>query len=408
MNAHDPQEPTCRGRLVTGHVTMTTRPTSRLYLFKTVSIALGLLVPLLAAELVMRFLPFHTGLHSVPVNDMNPVYHFTNNQRFTYSRDWDFKNIHHRRTNNFGFVSDIDYDPGASSPLLVMIGDSYIEAAQNDFEETAQARLGARVGTGGRVYALGAGFAPLSQYLAWAEFARNTFHPDAVVVNVVGNDFDQSLLSVQQSLARKVFGGMHYFVKDADAGLRLVRVDLEKDPLQEFLKRSALAQYLVRNVGIQSVVPNMVQSWQIFRNKGDVPAFVGNVPSAADENHVQASKQVVDTFLNVLPEKSGLPPSRILLTVDGLRPELYDEKELAKVQSSYFAVMRRYLVETAQQRGFEVIDLQPLFTERFKRTNERAERIFDYHWNGVGHEVMAEAVATSNVFATTFARDERM
>jgi len=222
-------------------------------------------------------------------------------------------------------------------------------------------------------------------------------------VNVVGNDFDQSLLSVQHSSSRDVFAGMHYFVHDSGGQLQLVRIDLEQAPLRELLKSSALAQYLARNVGVQNVVTRLSEAWQISRNKGDVPAFVGNVPSLADDARIQDSKRVVDAFLNMLPEKSGLPPRRILITVDGLRPELYDEKELAKVETSYFAVMRRYLIEMAHNRGFEAVDLQPLFIERFQRTYQRSERSFDYHWNEVGHEVMAEGVATSEVFAMTFA-----
>ena len=370
---------------------------------KTISILLGICLSLVIGEGVLRFLPFHTGLHSVRVNDNNPIYHFVPNRKFTYSRDWDFKNVHSRRTNNFGFVSDIDYDPHGAGPLLVIIGDSYVEAAQNDYKDTVQARLSERVGSAGRVYAVAAGFAPLSQYLAWADFARDTFHPDALVVNVVGNDFDQSLLSVQHSSSRDVFAGMHYFVHDSGGQLQLVRIDLEQAPLRELLKSSALAQYLARNVGVQNVVTRLSEAWQISRNKGDVPAFVGNVPSLADDARIQDSKRVVDAFLNMLPEKSGLPPRRILITVDGLRPELYDEKELAKVETSYFAVMRRYLIEMAHNRGFEAVDLQPLFIERFQRTYQRSERSFDYHWNEVGHEVMAEGVATSEVFAMTFA-----
>ena len=58
-----------------------------------------------------------------------------------------------------------------------------------------------------KVYSFGFSGAPLSQYLKWAEFSVDKFNVSHLVINVVANDFDESLLKYKQS------PGFHYFEK---------------------------------------------------------------------------------------------------------------------------------------------------------------------------------------------------
>src|SRR3954471_23192554 len=82
---------------------------------------------LLAAEIVMRFLPVSTGLRSMPVNAADPVLHFTPDRPFMNSLGWDFHNVVRGRVNNAGFVNDQDYVRDGA-PVIAVIGDSFIEA----------------------------------------------------------------------------------------------------------------------------------------------------------------------------------------------------------------------------------------------------------------------------------------
>jgi hypothetical protein len=51
---------------------------------------LAVAVCLLAAEVVPWFLPVQSSLHPIAVNAASPVFRFTPNRDFVYSRDWDF------------------------------------------------------------------------------------------------------------------------------------------------------------------------------------------------------------------------------------------------------------------------------------------------------------------------------
>src|SRR6185503_20945893 len=81
-------------------------------------------VCLLAAEVVLRFLPVPTALRSMPVNAANPVLHFTPNRPFVNSLGWNFHTVVRGRVNNAGYVNDQDY-VREGLPLIAVIGDSF-------------------------------------------------------------------------------------------------------------------------------------------------------------------------------------------------------------------------------------------------------------------------------------------
>jgi hypothetical protein len=361
---------------------------ARQVLLATLSIVIGLLLPLGLAEGGLRLLPVRSALQSLPVNERNPVRRFTPNREFTFSRDWDFKLVNKGRTNNYGFINDQDYDSTARTPLLAVVGDSYVEAQMVPFRETLQGRLARCVGGQGRVYSFGVSGAPLSQYLAEAGFARAGFRPDGIVVVVVGNDFDESF---------KAALGDHYFRQDSN-GLVLARVDYTPSPGRRLMRESALARYLTLNLagGVNKLR-------RLLRGRPAVGAqTVGNTAAAFTPERLEKSQRAVDQFLTALPSYSGVDPAHTALVVDAIRPEMYSEDSLKAAAGSFFDLMRRYFIQQAGLRGFEVVDMQPRLIHRHALDGSRFEFPSDDHWNGRGHEEAARAVASSRVFREVF------
>jgi hypothetical protein len=64
--------------------------------------------------------------------------------------------------------------------------------------------------------------------------------------------------------------------------------------------------------------------------------------------------------------------------------------------------MRARFTSEASRRGYEVVDLQPRFVERSRDGRTRYEYLTDGHWNPAGHEVVAEALAGSQVYRRIF------
>jgi hypothetical protein len=361
-------------------------------------VGLSLTAILLGLEVLLRFLPVSEGLRGVPVNEENPVYRLSPNRTLHWSKGWNFQLGNEIHTNNYGFISNWDYDPAAGSPLLAMIGDSFVEAAMLPFDQTAAGILGRLAGDRGRVYPFGSSGSALSQYLAYARYARDEFRPDGMVIIIVGNDFDESLLQYRRN------PGFHYFVEQADGRLALQRIDRSIPWWKDLFVMPTLGRYIVMNLEAGNVVERVKQWTASF--PGGTRRFVGNVDVDPEPGRVTDSERAVDEFLARLPKMAGLPAGRILLVLDAPRPEIYAPDELEAVQNSYFEIMRRYLIDKASAAGYQLIDLEVVFAADYQRRGLRFEYPHDYHWNPTGHEVVARAIGRSPVFQAVFGRRE--
>ena len=344
----------------------------------SMTIALALLTCVVVAEVVLRFLPVASGLRALPVDAQNPVARFTPNRRFVFSRGWSLSLVNHGRTNNAGFVNDQDYDPSQNAPLLAVIGDDYVEAAMVPYESTLQGRLARALAGQARVYSFGASGAQLSQYLAWADYVRETFCPTSLVVVVTPNDADQSLLKYWKD------EGFYHFRESEGGALVLERVDYRPSRLRQALRQSALARYVLMNG------PGLFA--------GRVGAVSGSTPPDPGQTRLRDSQRAVDAFCAELPVRSGVPPQRTVLVVDALRPAVYDARSREAAALTFPGRVRRYLVERGRAAGFEVVDLEPIFASHFARTHRRFEHANEAHWSALGHGIVAEAVAGSVVF----------
>jgi len=362
-------------------------------LFAALSVALSLVACLFAAEIALRFLPVATGLWAVPVNAAQPVFRFSPNREFLFSRDWNFSLVNRGRVNNDGFINDRDYVENDPRPLLAVVGDSYVEAAMVPNAQTFYRRLGDKLKTNGRIYSFAASGAPLSQYLVWAQYAAQKYRAAGVAIVVVGNDFDESLWAYDQR------PGLHVYVPDADGRLQLRRTDYAPSPFRYLVRHSALGRYLVFHLHALDMARDAAARWGLIsRAHAEMPQYVGNTASAASPERVRDSEAAIAAFFDDLGKMVPLPPDRIAFLVDGARYE----RDIAITERSYFGLMRVRFMSEAARRGYEVIDLQPHFVARSRDGQTRYEYATDGHWNPDGHAVVADALAASQVYAKVF------
>lgn len=368
-------------------------PAHRALAFRLAALLLGSLLALLMAEGIFRVLPVATGVHAMPVDESNPLFHFQPDQDFVWSIGWNFETVNRGRTNHQGFVNDQDYDPRDPRPLLAVVGDSYVEALMVPYDDTVHGRLAHALAARARVYSFAASGAPLSQYLAWARHARDTYQPRSLAVVVVGNDFDESLSRY------RIGPGFHQYVATAGGALELRRFDYRPGGIRRLLRRSALARYLVFNLHAEVAVARLLAGL-VPAAEAVQPRFVGNTDSDAGNARVADSKAAVDAFLSALPEAAGVPAGRIAFLVDADRAHVYmGEAAQAAVAGSYFVVMRDYFMARAVEQGFEVVDMDPTFRAAFAADGRRFEFESDAHWNARGHEVAAGALARTRAVA---------
>jgi len=367
-----------------------------------VAIALGFLFPVAIAEIVLRFLPVVDGAYTTAVNSAHPLLHFEPNHTFTYSVGPRLEYANTGKINNVGWVNDQTYDSTATTPLLAIVGDSYVEAFIVPYRESLQGRLAAAAGGSRRVYSFGMSGWPLSQYLAASEVIAGGYRPAALIVNVVANDFDESLLRYKNAR------GFHFFREIGADSLALQRIDYtprwyyaswpHRRAYVWIVRHSALWRYAGAQLNLVGKVRDLFSPPSGSRVAKSENDYVGNVPRVVEPERMALSKRAVDEFLRELPRRSGLSPRCIAFIVDGMRPQLYDARQLEQAATSYFGEMRRYFMDNARAGGFEVIDMQPIFVAHYAATRQRVEFPHDGHWNSTGHRLAADAVAKSRVF----------
>src|SRR5262249_32300472 len=224
-------------------------------LLQLTSIAIGIAGFFVFAEIVLRFLPVATGMSSRPVTAQSPVFRFDSDRDFVYSKGWNFEMVNHGHVNNDGWVNDQDYHSDDSSPLVAIVGDSFVEAVMVPYAQTFHGLLAKYFRDKLRVYSFGASGAPLSQYLIWASYAVHQFKARALVINVVSTDFDESLIKY------RVAPGFWFYAPDPAGQLQLRLVEYRPGLMRSIVRHSAVLRYLAINVGVAYLTP---RKWMTY------------------------------------------------------------------------------------------------------------------------------------------------
>ena len=348
-------------------------------------VAASVLVTLILCEGLLWFFPVSEVMGSLPVNDSNPVLRFVPNRDWVWSKFGTMEMVNNVHTNNYGFMNDQDYETIAGSPLVAVIGDSLIEALMVPYPETGQGRLAKVMNGRARVYSFARSGAPLSQYLAYADWVRENFNPRKMIFVVVGNDYDESLVKYKSA------GGFHYFSEKGDGSLFLERRDYEPTLGVSLIPYSRLLLYALGNLQVM----NAPASLRRVVAGDDGKQYAGQTDARAGAKRLADSKRAVDAFFELVDEATGLPRRDVLFVLDGIRPHAYDPAASRQARESYVGRMRDYFMKKATGGGYAVTDLHPAFVERYRHEGRPFEYPRDGHWNELGHEVFADEVLAS-------------
>ena len=290
------------------------------------------------------------------------------------------------RINAQGWNAPKDYVAarGDKPCRVALIGDSYVEAFQVDVGASFAERIEELLGRErAEVYRFGVSGAPLSQYLAILEREAAAFGPDAVVVNLVHNDFVESYRPLA---GRFTASFLTLGVRDGKVLGERPGEAYVPPPFGDWLRLSATFRFFYYRWG---VTPQGLIA--AFRAQGaDAPRHEANIDVAELERewpNIVAATTYILRRIKAAGDARGVP---VLLAIDGVRQAIYAGKEAGAIEALRF---NRMLREIGGRLGIDVLDLHPVFEARWKAAGEPFDfGADDGHWNRLGHAVAAEAI----------------
>ena len=270
---------------------------------------------------------------------------------------------------------------------VAIIGDSYVEAFQVDYNESLAEQLEDAVGNGNlQAYRFGISGAPLSQYLHILRKEALRYSPDLVVIVLVHNDFDESYLPTpgvytKSFLKLKITG---------EAVCEEVRPAPYLAPWYGFLRDSATWRYVAYRHQIRFGL------WRdmIFRGgEREQKRYQANIDVADLSKKSFRNELVTDYVFQKLGEVCLRNEAGLLVVMDGDRNGIYKNVDEPPGHPGGALMLNAMVKSVADKYNIDFIDVHPIFKKDFASNHKKFSFKCDGHWNRYGHQVVAEAIA---------------
>lgn len=285
------------------------------------------------------------------------------------------------KINTHGWNSSHErFRPGsAQDPLIVVLGDSYVEAFHVEVAESFPEQLEQLLGAPHRVYRVAISGAPLSQYLEMLRKQVIALKPQVVIVNLIHNDFDESY-----RFKEGFYTSSFLKIGASDGSLTEIVPQAFVRPWYSLLRDSASWRYLVNRNGFR---PTMIRD-AFFSKSAQATERDKEVKPLQTE--VDETTKVVTRYLiNEIARLTESISAKLLLVMDGDRQTIY---EGAPAGRSYFLAHNEMVRDVSDQSSIRFLDLHPIFLNDFELHSRKFNFESDFHWNAYGHSIVAQAV----------------
>jgi len=327
---------------------------TRKLLFSIILLMVSLLFSFIVGEVGLRLLGYAGAPESL-IGNIRQVDDPILNWRFVPNSTVQDGNVlsHY---NSAGFR---DREHAAAKPVgmtrIVIVGDSVTEGNGVRQEELFANYAQAMLGPGYEVINLGMSGLNTTQEIHLLEIEGINYAPDVVVVNFVLNDCDFS--SELHATER--------FQNEKDGKIGLFG-DMAIDPrFKRWLKSSALIYFV----------------------KGRVEYLLGLITGKEEKSYYTALWHSPECRRRIL---AGFDSLQKLQLQHGFVVQVLLWPLLINYERYEFSFIHVWVTQMAQQRGFEVLDLLPVYSSKWYRDLQVTAED-NIHPNGVGHRIAAQA-----------------
>lgn len=267
--------------------------------------------------------------------------------------------------NNEGWNNKKDYYQNKTKYRIAIIGDSYVEAFQVNVNESFPSLLQLKFPKL-EFYSFGISGSPLSNYYQMIKYISKKFNPDFYVINVVGNDYDESLHSLRK---RDVFTTL----KIGESPVFITPNGSSQKRLINILNYSSTFRYFYHNLAFFHKIKNVILEKNSRRN------FL-----LGDQNFRGKIKAGISIIIDSI---STITKNNLLFVVDGNRHKIYNNENRGK-ENFY----KKDFISILKNRSIKFIDLDTTFSANYNQYSIKFNSDLDYHWNSYGHAIVAKEI----------------
>jgi hypothetical protein len=278
--------------------------------------------------------------------------------------------------NNMHWNYPIDYQSNNGKKLIPVIGDSFIEAFQVNVGKNYPYLLREQILNDYEVYAFGKSGAPLSQYLQISRYVKRHFNPDIFIINVVYNDFDESIKELSHN-------DMPFLKISIDTNGSLSEIQpvptyssQHHMSIKKLLLKSALFRYLYFNLQIMELRNNI--------KSHSNPNFEANINPRDVRDNEELISRVTDYLVKTLREENK--EKRIIIIMDAPRANIYNHT----LNKSKVLWMNEMMSRICKNHDIEFIDLTSCMYHDYQVNSIKFNSETDGHWNEYGHKFVSK------------------
>jgi len=279
---------------------------------------------------------------------------------------------------------------------IAIIGDSFVEAFQVDYDKSVAERLEARLGSEcSQVYRFGIGGAPMSQYLHMLRNEVMVYKPNLVVVILIHNDFNESY-----QFMPGVYTSSFLKIKiEENTVIQEIQPIPYDTPWYSTLRESAIWRYLVyrRQIRFQ-LIRDIILGHNFIGN-----AFAGiektkskkyqanNDISTLNEQRIK-NELVTDYIFRHLKDVCKKNEAELLILIDGDRDSIYQNLKKDKIYRTGALILNLIARSMAQKHNIHFIDLHPILAKDFSIHHKSFTFPREGHWNSYTHDIAADII----------------
>lgn len=277
-------------------------------------------------------------------------------------------------------------DEAPNKYRVAIIGDSYVEALQVDFDSSFAELLEKRLGTeNNEVFRFGISGAPMSQYWHMLRNEVGKYRPDLVIIVLVQNDFNESY-----DYTRGVYASSFLKVKIENGMVtdEISPIKFQAQWYEPIRDNSAVWKYLAYRQKVKFGVLRDL----ILGKPEKQEQYQANVPISAVKRNKDKNKILADYIFKKMKGYTDSIGADMIIVMDGDRQSIYSGKNTDQLEDTDVLNLNLIAKSSADQNNIHFIDLHPVFEKAYRENAKKFEFPSDGHWNAYAHQIVANAI----------------